>query len=351
MIYLFLVLVLVVLVVMFFLFEKRIASLMEKNKTDENIVEWLKTQQDQLHRSNQDINNVLLQTNQNIQTVLQKSNDSINKRLDNAASYISEVAKEVGQMSEIGRSMKDLQEFLKSPKIRGNIGEEVLKDLISQMFPKNSFHLQYQFRSGEKVDAALKTDAGILPIDSKFPMENFRKFIGCSNTKEREKFKKEFVNDVKKHIRAISSKYILPDEGTMDFALMYLPSENVYYEVINIPELLDYARSKRIYIVSPSLLYAHLQMILLSFEGKKIEAQSKKIFQMLRIIERDYEKTEENLTVLNKHLGNASSKMNDVFQSFSNLGQKINTANQLPDLSQIPEIDTKIKPKLKSSSE
>lgn len=351
MIYAFLVLVLIVLAIMLFLFEKRMAALMEKNKTDENIVEWLKTQQDQLHRSNQDINNVLLQTNQNIQTVLQKSNDSINKRLDNAASYISEVAKEVGQMSEIGRSMKDLQEFLKSPKIRGNIGEEVLKDLISQMFPKNSFHLQYQFKSGERVDAALKTDAGILPIDSKFPMENFRKFIDCSDDKERPKFKKEFVNDVRKHIRAISSKYILPDEGTMDFALMYLPSENVYYEVVNTSELLDYARSNRIYIVSPSLLYAHLQMILLSFEGKKIEAQSRKIFQLLRIIEKDYEKTEENLTILNKHLGNAGSKMNDVFQSFSSLGQKINTANQLPDSSQVPELKPKSYPKPDDSSE
>ena len=109
-------------------------------------------------------------------------------------------------MSEIGRNMRELQDFLKSPKLRGNIGEQVLKDLISQMFPKNSFHLQYEFKSGEKVDAAIKTDAGILPIDSKFPMENYQKMVKASEKKEKEMFEKEFIRDVKKHIDAISQK-------------------------------------------------------------------------------------------------------------------------------------------------
>src|SRR5206468_9986502 len=135
-----------------------------------------------------------------------------------------------GQMNEIGRNMRELQEFLKSPKLRGNIGEQVLKDLISQIFPKNSFYLQHQFKSGDKVDAAIKTDAGILPIDSKFPMENFQKFNKSQTDEEKVHYQKEFARDVKKHIDAISKKYILPEEGTMDFALMYVPSESVYYE-------------------------------------------------------------------------------------------------------------------------
>src|SRR6266851_2558803 len=99
-------------------------------------------------------------------------------------------------MSEIGRSMKELQDFLKSPKLRGNIGEQVLKDLISQIFPKNSFHLQYQFKSGDRVDAAIKTDAGILPIDSKFVMENFSKLVKAKTEEEIKLFRRDFSRDV-----------------------------------------------------------------------------------------------------------------------------------------------------------
>src|SRR3990172_248802 len=117
---------------------------------------------------------------------LQENSKQLNQRLDTAATGIRDVGKEVGQMSEIGRSMKELQDFLKNPKLRGNIGEQVLNDLISQMFPKNSFHLQYQFKSGERVDAAIKTDAGILPIDSKFPMENFLKMTKGETESEKE---------------------------------------------------------------------------------------------------------------------------------------------------------------------
>src|SRR3989338_796026 len=224
-----------------------------KNSSETTLVEWLKTMQ-----------NSLDSTSLSVVKTLQANSQQLNERLDKAAIAIKDVNKGVGEMSEIGRNMRELQEFLKSPKLRGNIGEEVLKDLISQIFPKNSFHLQYQFRSGEKVDAAIKTDAGILPIDSKFTMRNFQKMMKAETKTEKESFEKEFARDIKKHIDAISKKYILPDEGTMDFALMYVPSESVYYELANTPEVMDYARRSRVYVVSPSTLYVHLQTILLS---------------------------------------------------------------------------------------
>ncbi len=317
--WLFLLTAVILIFLAFWLLNKRLSSLSESLKPDQSLVEWLKSQQAEVQRSNQNINQVLHQTNV-----------AINQRLDNAAKFISEVAREVGQMSEIGRSMRELQEFLKSPKLRGNIGEEVLKDLIGQMFPKKSFHLQYQFKSGDRVDAALKTEAGILPIDSKFPMENFRKLINAKEKNDQEIHRKAFVADVKKHIKDISRKYIIPDEGTMDFALMYVPSESVFYEIVDNPQLIDYARHQRVYIVSPNTLYTHLQMILLSFEGKRIELQSRKIFQIHRTIQKDYSKTEEDLDVLGKHLNNASIKIGDVFRSFTSLGQRIEAANQLP---------------------
>src|SRR3990167_6037943 len=106
---------------------------------------------------------------------LKSTSSQLNDRLDNAARVISDVQKNLGEMSEVGRGIKSLQEFLQSPKLRGGMGEEILNDMIGQTFPKNSFHLQYSFKSGMKVDAALKTDAGLLCIDSKFPMESFNR--------------------------------------------------------------------------------------------------------------------------------------------------------------------------------
>ena len=292
----------------------------QNNSTsDKALTEWLKSMQ-----------HSMTDTNSSIVKTLQENSRQLNDRLDRAAIAIRDVNKGIGEMSEIGRGIRELQDFLKSPKLRGNIGEEVLKDLIAQTFPKNSFHLQYQFSSGEKVDAAIKTDAGILPIDSKFPMENFQRMMKIkTKNQEYSALQKEFIRDVKKHIDDISRKYILPEEGTMDFALMYIPSEPVYYEIADNPELLDYARRKRVYAVSPTTLYAHLQVILLSFEGKKIETRSREVFAMLRALKVDYEKVSDNLSVLGKHIGNSSSQFVNVISSFQRIGKKLETTKNI----------------------
>ncbi|MEK7169061.1 MAG: DNA recombination protein RmuC [Patescibacteria group bacterium] len=254
---------------------------------------------------------------------LEVQNKSFNERLDHAARVIGDVNKNIGEFSEIGRGMKDLQEFLSSPKLRGNIGEQVLKELLKQFLPNESFNLQYTFKSGEKVDAAIMTSGGIIPIDSKFPLENFRKM------QKDIVYKKVFESDVKKHIDDISKKYILTDEGTLDYALMYIPSEAVYYEIVNNQTLFDYAQSKRILPVSPTTFYAYIKAILMSFEGQKIEKQAKEILSSLRAIKKDYGKVEENLIVMQKHLVNATNMMGNVYSSFTNLGQKISSTQNL----------------------
>ena len=263
---------------------------------------------------------------------LNEQGKSFNERLDNAAKVIGEVQKNLGEMSEIGRGMKELQEFLNSPKLRGNIGEQVLKELLSQMLPKQSFHLQYTFKSGEKVDAAIKTSAGIIPVDSKFPMENFRK-IQTEIETEKKQAQKDFERDVRKHIDDISRKYILTEEGTIDYALMYVPSEAVYYEIVNNQDLFDYAGEKRVLPVSPTTFYAYMKAILMSFEGQKIETQAREILSALRAIQKDYGRVGENLGVLQKNLTNAYNMMSSVFSSFTQLGQKItSTQNLSPDV-------------------
>ena len=300
-------------------------SQLQNQKTDPTILEWMRS-----------MNQSMQHTNVNVTQILQENSKQLNERLDRASQVMQEVNKEVGKMSEIGRNMEELQQFLKSPKQRGNIGEQVLKDLISQIFPKNSFHLQYAFKSGEKVDAAIKTDAGILSIDAKFPMENFQRMTKAETKEEKLGFQKEFSRDVKKHIDAISKKYILPDEGTMDFALMYVPSESVFYEIVNLDDLVEYARRQRIYVVSPSTLYAHLQTILLSFEGKKIESRSKEVFQLLRALQIDYKKVDESLDLLGKHLTNATSQYTNVSKGITTLGNKLASTKHLDEVLEEP---------------
>ncbi len=261
-------------------------------------------------------------------TRLDRQGQNFNERLDNAANVISQVQRNIGEMSEIGRSMKDLQEFLQSPKLRGNIGEQVLKELLGQSLPKGSFHLQYAFKSGAKVDAAIKTSAGIIPIDSKFPMENFRRMMKDPTLSEA---KKDFERDVRKHIDDISKKYILTDEGTIDYALMYIPSEAVYYEIVNNQDLFEYSNKMRVLPVSPTTFYAYMKVILMSFEGQKIEERAKQILSSIRAIQKDYLKVEGDLGILQKHLNSAYVKMGDVFSAFGRLGGKISATNNLGD--------------------
>jgi len=315
-----LIIVLAALVLLVIFLNKKLSDLKESQKPSDELLEIIKTLQ---NGSREDRRDLL--------TSLQKNTQAVNERLDNAARVISQVQRNLGEMSEIGKGIRTLQDFLQSPKLRGGLGEEVLKEMIGQTFPKNAFHLQYPFKSGVKVDAVLKTDAGLLCIDSKFPMENFNLMVKGETEAQRATGKKQLTQDVKRHIDDISRKYILPEEGTMDFALMYIPSEAVYYEVVNIPELSTFARRMRVYPVSPNTLYAHLQVLLLSFEGKDLELKSKEVFRILRAIQKDYGKVEENLSTLQKHLNNAYNMMSNVFSSFNTLGQKINSTQKLGD--------------------
>ena len=305
----FIVLIAVVLVVLRFWLNK----LEEKTKISDELVEWLKS------------------SNVSTDKKLTEQMNTFNARLDKAAYVIAQVQKNIGEFSEIGRGMKELQEFLSSPKIRGNIGEQVLRDLLKQYFPKDSYKLQYAFKSGEKVDAVIITSQGLIPIDAKFPLENFKKYSKATDTKERQNFKKIFVGDVKKHITDIAKKYILPDEKTLDYALMYIPSENVYYDIINSDELFDFAGAKMVLPVSPMSFYAYIKAILISFEGQKIEAKAKQVIVLLNAIKKDYQRTEENLSVLNKHITNAYNQSSQVTKNFQSLGQKLTSTNLLPE--------------------
>lgn len=241
----------------------------------------------------------------------------------------AEVSKELGRVQEIGHMMKDFQDFLRSPKLRGNIGEQVLRDLLSQVLPKSNFSLQYQFQEGQMVDAIIKTKQGIISIDSKFPIESFKK-LNQAKEEEKAKFSKEFIRDIKRHIDAISKKYILPQEGTVDFALMYIPSEPVYYEItLNQPELLDHGYNKKVYFVSPNSFYYFLKIIMVGLEGAKIEEASKRILEGLKAIELESVKFGGELSTLASHINHAKGASDKAQSRYGRLVGRIDGLRML----------------------
>lgn len=264
---------------------------------------------------------------------LKASTNSVDQKLTESIKiftlHLSQMQKSIGEFSQIGHSMQELQELLTSPKLRGNIGEQVLKELLAQYFPQNSYKLQYSFKNGERVDVVIKTSQGIIPIDAKFPMVNFRRMMKENDLKEKEKAKKEFIVDVKKHITDISRKYIQVAEGTTDYVLMYIPSESVYYEIINDSQLFDFAGKMRVLPVSPISFYAYMKAILMSYEGARIQTQAKEILTILKAIKKEYEKTDEALSILTKHITNAYNQTAQVTKNFLQLGQKLNSTQFL----------------------
>lgn len=326
------VLLLATLGLMFFYFQKltTAANTPKEDKTSGMVMDLLKVTQTELQSTRQEVQKSLSQNTNSLQSQISESNKAINERLDNAARAVAAVNKELGQVQEMGRHMKDLQDFLRSPKLRGNIGEQVMRDLMEQSLAKSQVDFQYKFKEGQIVDALIKTDKGTIPVDSKFPMENFQKMMKAETEDERATALHEFGKDVKKHISDINRKYILPGEGTLDFAIMYVPSESIYYEIVRHGADLDeYAKEKRVFIVSPNSFYYFLRVILIGLEGKRIEAAAQKILELLGAIKTDNERFAQHLGVLTGHLTNAKSAVDRVNNEYSKLTSKIDQVSLL----------------------
>ena len=194
---------------------------------------------------------------------------------------------------------------------------------MEQYFTNSEFALQYRFKSGEVVDAIVKVQGKLLTIDSKFSMENYRDFLSAEAESAREAARKAFMRDIKKRVEEIHKKYILPQEGTFDFAMMYVPSEAVFYEIINDETLTEFARSKRVYVCSPNSFMYYLQIIMLSLRGQKINEAAGQIMNLIAAIRQDSDKFGRNLEVMSRHITNAKNSNDLVVTDFSQLKNKI----------------------------
>ena len=272
--------------------------------------------------------------------VLQRTHESVGERLDNAARVVGDVQRSLGGLEEanrkiyeVGKDMASLQEVLRSPKLRGGLGEFFLEDLLAQVLPRQHFMTQYCFRSGEKVDAVIKLGSSLVPVDSKFPLENFKRIIESNLDGDKARAKRQFAADVRRHIDAVAAKYILPDEGTYDFALMYIPAENVYYETIIKDDSMEerslsyYAMSKRVVAVSPNSFYAYLQAIVLGLKGMTIEQRAKEIIECLSRLQGDFTRFRDEFGLLGKHLGHVQSIYQVAERRAEQFGQKLVSVN------------------------
>lgn len=275
---------------------------------------------------------------------------NVNARLDNAAKVIGDVHRKLGevhestkQVQEIGKDISSLQDILRAPKLRGGMGELFLGDLLKQVLPPSRYEEQYLFKSGEKVDAVIKLKEGMVPVDSKFPLENFKRLVEAKDDASKLSAKKQFVRDVKKHIDDIRKKYILPDEGTFDFALMYVMAENVYYEIIIKDEdlgdessVFGYAIKNKIIPVSPNSFYGYLQTILLGLRGMRVEEQAQEILKNLARLEGDFERVMTDFSVMGKHLKDTFSKFEDTEKRLGKFEDKLKSIEQKPEVPALP---------------
>ncbi len=259
---------------------------------------------------------------------------TMDRRLETATKTSSAIHQQLGQLGQANaeilaraNDLKKLEQALRPPKARGGFGELLLGNLLRDRLPQDSYQLQYGFKTGERVDAVVKVER-LVPIDAKFPLDNFERLADAETDDERLLHEKAFSRDLKIHVDSIASKYIRPDEGTYDFALMYLPSEGVYYELVcgKTGALLQYAHEKRVFPVSPTTFTSQLQVIALGLKGMQIEQRAHEVMAYVAQLQGDFDRFSDDFQVVGKHIGNAQSKFAEAEKRLDRFDAKLERA-------------------------
>ena len=271
--------------------------------------------------------------NENVKAMSGTSKE-VNDRMAHVQNIFAELQKQVGGMSEqarrlseLSKSIADLQHILTAPKLRGCFGEEQLENLLAMVFAREQYRTQYAFSSGEKADAVLMFPQGMVAIDSKFSLENFRRIAEVETELEKKAARRDFLKDVRKRVDEIASKYIRPAEGTLPFALMYIPAENVYYEAIIRDEddngLYEYCAQKRVMPVSPNSLYAYLHTIVVGLKSLHVSQQAESILRQMESLRFELEKFTDVYDKLGTHLKNAGKSYDDSTRALGKLENRV----------------------------
>ncbi|OHA49764.1 MAG: hypothetical protein A3B75_02080 [Candidatus Terrybacteria bacterium RIFCSPHIGHO2_02_FULL_43_14] len=229
----------------------------------------------------------------------------------------------VKMVLEQTRDLKTFQDLLRPSKSRGIVGEIILENILKDKLVENkNYKRQYSFKSGEVVDFALFINDYIVPLDSKFPMESYERLVAAS-PEEKDTTEKAFAASVKQKVEDIRKKYILPQEKTTDFALMYIPSEGMYATILSIPSLMDYASASRVIPVSPSTLFAYLVTIEMGFRGMQIAESAKEIRSALFAFEKDISELDKKIKLIGGHMKNATNAVDEVDKNIGKIEEKL----------------------------
>ncbi len=274
-------------------------------------------------------------TSQDLQRSLQTGQTALTQSLQASQQTLSKLHTQIGelqgtstQMMRVGDEVRRLQDILSSPKLRGQMGEWSLENLLAQILPKGSYNLQYTFKDGKMVDALIQLADFSVPIDAKFPLPAFEKLVKAETDDEKTKLRRQFLKDCTTHIDTIAANYIRPAEGTLDFAIMYIPAENVYYETIvkyagETQDILAYSLDKKVIPVSPNLLYVYLMTVAMGLHGLQIEKQAAEIRQNLKTLNASFADYVSHWDVLGKHLRNAYSQYDEADKKLDRFGLQL----------------------------
>ena len=248
---------------------------------------------------------------------------------------LGDVRQATTSVADQAREFTALQDLLKAPKARGGIGEAMLEELLRQVLPHHSYETQHRFKSGAIVDVVVKAGGRLVCIDSKFPLSNYRRMTDAGDDIERAEAERAFAADVERHIRDISSRYIVPDEDTFDFAVMYVPAEGVYAEILRLSHrkrpLFESAIESRVVPMSPLNMYGYLQTILYGLKCLRIEKSAEAILDFCGRLQRDVARFASEYETLGKHLANARTKYEDGARSLDRFQDKLDRAVDLAD--------------------
>ncbi len=285
----------------------------------EQVNELSRTVDSKVSDLNKTVDQKMSETNRNM-------SDTVHRQFSESHNLIKEITNELAQVKETGKQvvsfadqLQSLQDILKNPKQRGILGEYYLETLLKNVMPPGGYQMQYAFNDGEIVDAAVFVKEKIIPIDSKFSLENYNRLVEERNPVEKEKLEKLFVSDLKKRIEE-TSKYIRPQEGTMDFAFMFIPHEAIYYDLLvnkvgalkeETENLVQRAAQKyKVIIVSPTSFLAYLQTVLQGLKALQIEETAKDIIKRVEELGKHLKAYEEYHGKLGSALGTTVNHFN-----------------------------------------
>lgn len=307
-----------------------------------------KSIQERFNTTDKSLNEQLYKTNETIHSSLQKqfaTTVNMIKEMGENTKNVTEQLTKIGETNKqvvgFAEQMRSLENILKNPKQRGILGEFFLENLLSNQLPPSHFKMQYSFQNGEVVDAAIFIKNMIIPVDAKFSLENYNVMMETKNEEQRQKYEKEFKADLKKRIDE-TSKYVRPDEGTTDFAFMFIPADGVFYNLlsqkvgaleVNTHDLIEYAFKKHVIMVSPMTFYAYLQTVMQALKALTIEKQAVEIQKRVGDLANHLNAYQDHMKKLGNHLGTTVN-------AYNNAGKEFNKIDK--DVIRITEGETKI---------